>query len=62
MPLCHNKQRLEFKAFVVWPVSFNIVISLYVDNFIGAGYHIDRRIIVSAIAQNYQPAMYSLKD
>ncbi len=44
----------------MWTITFHIIISFDIHHFIGAGYHINRGIVISSIAQNDKPSMYSL--
>lgn len=50
----HDEQRLAHEGFVFWPQPFGVVVFVDVDDLLASGNHIDRHIVVAAVAQTDQ--------
>ena len=58
----HDQHRLHLEAVVIWPIPFNIVVFVYIHDFLSTCYHPDRHIVVSPVFQNYETPVDSFEN
>ena len=58
----HDEERLELEAFKMRPQTVCIVMFPDVHQFLCAGHHIQRCIVITSVPQHHQPSVNSLQD